>query len=78
MKVSTTTGGTATSGSDYLPLTSVTATFAPGTSSATVYLTVLGDAVQERTETVNLTLATASGGLLLVDTTATSSIVGDD
>ena len=71
---STTTGGTATAGDDYVSQAG-TVTFAPGQSVATVSITVLGDTVFEPSETVRLAV---SGGALVAGQTATGTILNDD
>src|SRR5262249_14717481 len=58
-----TSNGTAQSGVDYLPA-SGTLTFAPGQTSATVPVTVIGDRLDEANETVLLNLSNATGALL--------------
>jgi len=74
----TTSGGTATAGTDYtaLPLTSLT--FAPGEITKVVNVNVIGDAVVEPNETFNLVLSVPGVGTLISDTTATATIVNDD
>jgi hypothetical protein len=73
-----TANGTATSGSDYTAKTG-TLTFAPGTTSQTISITVSGDRTVESSETfrVNLTGAT-NATVAPVAGTATVTIVNDD
>ncbi len=52
----TTSGGTATAGADYTPV-SGTLTFAPGQTTQTVTVPVLGDTVSEGNETVLVRLS---------------------
>ena len=66
-----TNGGTATAGSDYT-VASGSLTFPPGASSQTFTVRILGDAVSERAENVNLLLLNATSGITL--TPATSKI----
>ncbi len=54
-----TTGITATSGVDFLPV-SGTLTFAPGVTSQTIVVPIIGDTVQESTETFLVTLISPS------------------
>ena len=68
--------GTATSGHDYAVLAAGTLTFAPGTTTRTLDVSVTGDAAEEADETivvtlsapVNATLAAATGTGTLTDT----------
>ncbi|MCA1683929.1 MAG: hypothetical protein LC708_02205, partial [Actinobacteria bacterium] len=81
-KVSTvkynTTDGTATAGTDYVGVTTLTTlTFNPGIVSQPVAITVKGDTLPEKDETFNLVLSAATGGTL-ADTTGTTTIVNDD
>ena len=72
------TGGTATSGSDYVPLAAGTANFtAGGALSQTVTVTVNGDLVVENNETVIITLSSpVNGGI--TGGTGTGTITNDD
>ena len=82
--------GTATSGTDYTAITGGTLTFAAGTTSQTLDVSVTGDTLDESNETVvvtlssptNATIATASGtGTITDDDAAPTSItltVDDD
>jgi chitinase len=68
--------GTATAGSDYTAV-SGTVTFAPGETTKSVVVTILGDTVVEPDETFNLLLSNP-GGATLGTGTATATIVNDD
>ena len=57
----TTGDGTATAGSDYTAVTAVVS-FAVGESSKTVNVPILGDAIVESREAINLTLSNPTGG----------------
>ena len=72
-----TTSGTATSGTDYTAITAGTLTFAPGTTTQNIDVTVTGDAADEGDETVILRL---SGAVNATITTAdgTGTITDDD
>ena len=72
-----TTSGTATSGTDYETITAGTLTFAPGTTTQSIDVTVTGDADDEGDETVILRL---SGETNATITTAdgTGTITDDD
>ncbi len=72
-----TTSGTATSGTDYEAVTAGTLTFAPGTTTQNIDVTVMGDADDEGDETVILRL---SGETNATITTAdgTGTITDDD
>jgi hypothetical protein len=59
----TTSNGTATAGSDYTASTG-TITFAPGETSKTIAIIVLGDTTAESSETFTVTLSNASGATL--------------
>ncbi|HEY0549913.1 MAG TPA: Calx-beta domain-containing protein, partial [Verrucomicrobiae bacterium] len=59
-----TSDGTATAGADYVS-TTTTVTFAPGQTNATLTVAVLDDTLAEGDETVNLTLSSPSGGVVL-------------
>src|SRR5262249_40282268 len=69
--------GTATAGSDYTTATG-TLTFAPGQTSKTVAVQVLGDTVFEPNETFKVVLTGTTGGALLGTDTGTGTIVNDD
>jgi uncharacterized repeat protein (TIGR01451 family) len=68
--------GTATAGSDYLPVAG-TLSFAPGETLKTVDVTVLGDTVFEVDETFFVTLSNAAGAPI-VDGLAVGTILNDD
>jgi subtilisin family serine protease len=71
--------GTATSGTDYTALPA-TATFAAGSATALVNLSVINDTVAEAPETVSLTVVPYTVGVYSVGTasTATVTILDDD
>lgn len=71
-----TSGGTATSGSDYAA-TSGTLTFAAGQTTNTVTVEVFGDTLVESNETVLLVLSNPAGALIL-NGTGTGTITNDD
>jgi large repetitive protein len=72
----TTADGTATAGPDYVP-TSGTLTFAPGETTATITVAVLGDVSVEPTETFVVKLSGASGAPM-VDAQGRGTIRDDD
>ncbi len=72
------TGGTATSGTDYTAVTGSTLTFAAGTTTQTITVSVTGDTVDESNETVVLTLSNASAGTAISTATGTGTITDDD
>ena len=71
-----TADGTALAGSDY-SAASGTVSFAPGESSKTITVSVLGDAVVEPNETFTITLS-APSNLVLGDASGTGTINNDD
>jgi chitinase len=71
-----TANGTATAGQDYTAA-SGTLTFAPGVTSQTVNVGVIGDTTVEPTETLTVTL-TSPTGATLATATATGTITNDD
>jgi chitinase len=71
-----TENGTATAGSDYTAK-SGSLTFAAGETSKTVSVSVLGDAVAEANETLQLKLSAASGATIATGS-GTGTIVNDD
>ena len=71
-----TSNGTATAGQDY-KATSGTVTFAPGVTSQTINVSVVGDTTVEPDETFAVTLSNPSGATL-TRPSATGTIVGDD
>ena len=76
----TTTGGTATAGSDYTAVTNQTVSFADGdTATKTVNITILEDILVEGSETVNLALTVPTGGATLgTQNTAVLTITDND
>jgi hypothetical protein len=75
--VYSTANGTATAGSDYLPV-SGTATFLPGVTTQTVTVSVVGDTVKEPKETFFLNLTSVSANALIEDGQGVGTIVNDD
>jgi hypothetical protein len=71
-------GGTATQGSDYTESGSGSVTFAAGTSTANVVVSVVNDAVAERLETVILTLAPDAAYNIGSPGTGTATIIDDN
>jgi len=71
-----TTTGTATSGVDYTPV-SGTVSFAPGETSKPVAVTVLGDAINEVNETINVDL-TAPVNATIADSRGVVTIAEND
>ncbi len=71
-----TTNGTATAGVDYTATTG-TLTFAPGVTTQTVNVGVIGDATYEANETFSVALSNPSGATLSRGT-ATGTITNDD
>jgi large repetitive protein len=69
--------GTATPGSDYTAA-SGTLTFAPGETSKTITVEVIGDTAVEPDETFFVNLANATGNAIIGDTQATGTIRNDD
>jgi len=71
-----TADGAATAGSDYLP-TSGTLGFAPGVSTRTITVTVLGDGLQEPSETFSLNLSNPSPNAYLGDSQGLATIAAN-
>ena len=71
------TGGTATSGTDYTALAAGTLTFAAGTTTRTIDVTVTGDATDEPDETVVVTLS-APANATLATAAGTGTVTDDD
>ena len=71
------TGGTATSGTDYMEITGGTLTFAAGTTSQTFDVSVTGDTTDEADETVAVTLSNAANAMIGT-ATGTGTITDDD
>ena len=69
--------GTATSGTDYTAIAGGTLTFAAGTTSQTIAVTVAGDVLDEADETVVVTLSNA-GNATISTGTGTGTITDDD
>ena len=69
--------GTATSGTDYTALTAGTLTFAAGTTSRTITVSVTGDTTSELDETVVVTLSNPSGATVSA-ASGTGTIRDDD
>ena len=72
-----TANGTATAGSDYVAL-SGQITFAPGETSKTISVPVIGDAHPENGETLTLNLSNPVGGGTINDGTGLGTITNDD
>lgn len=76
VQFTTITTGTATAGADFTAV-STTVTLPPGTTSATVPVTVIGDVVAETTETVAAVITNVTGNAVLGTASATGTIVDD-
>ncbi len=72
------TGGTATSGTDYTAVAAGTLTFAAGTTSRTITVSVTGDTANEVNETVIITLSNATAGAGISTATGTGTITDND
>lgn len=72
-----TANGTATAGSDYASQ-SGTLAFAPGETSKTILVDVIGDTVVEANETFTIALSGASANARIQTTSATGTITNDD
>ncbi|MBK7001379.1 MAG: hypothetical protein IPH35_15810 [Rhodoferax sp.] len=72
-----TTDGTAIAGSDYVS-TKNTVGFAPGETSKTISVPILGDTSVESDETFKLTLSSPSGAVLGSVVSTTATIINDD
>ena len=72
------TGGTATSGTDYTAVVAGMLTFAAGTSSQPITVSVTGDTMYEASETVVLTLSNAPAGTNIATASGTGTITNDD
>ena len=70
--------GTATSGTDYTAITGGTLTFTAAATSTTFDVTVTGDALDERNETVRIALSNPSGAVLGSASTGVGTITDDD
>jgi ribosomal protein L35AE/L33A len=73
-----TANGTATAGSDYTATGPVTLTFAPGQTSQSFAVPVLGDTIDEADETFVVNLSGATGGVSISRPQGTGTIVDDD
>jgi uncharacterized protein (UPF0264 family) len=75
----TTSGGTATSGSDYTAVTNNLSWANGDTANKTFTIPIVNDSVHENNETVNLTLSNPTGGAMLGNpATAVLTIVDND
>ena len=72
--VVTASGGSATSGADYVPVPATTLTFLPGDQVKSVPLTFLTDSLREGDETITLTLGSVVGARVS-DGSATATIL---
>ena len=72
------TGGTATSGTDYAAVAAGTLTFAAGTTSRTITVSVTGDTANEVNETVIITLSNATSGAGIGTAVGTGTITDND
>ncbi len=72
-----TSNGTAIAGVDYTAA-SGTVEFAPGVTSRTVHVDILGDVSVETHETLTVTLSNPPSGATIADGTATGTITDDD
>ena len=70
-------GGTATAGADYGQVSTTQLTFAPGTTTQTIVVPVVGDTLDELNETVALTLSGATNAVVGT-AVAQGTIVDDD
>jgi hypothetical protein len=75
--VAQTANGTATAGSDYTAVGPVTLTFAPGQTTQTVIVPVLGDTLKEPDETLTVTLSGAGNATIGVGQ-GLGTILNDD
>ena len=73
-----TASGSATSGTDFLPITNQTVTFNPGIVQTTVAVSVNGDVTPETTETVRFILSAPSAFSQLAVLEALGNITDDD
>jgi hypothetical protein len=72
-----TANGSATAGSDYQTASGIV-TFAPGQTSQTIGVAVIGDATLEPDETFTVNLSSPSPGVTLTTPSATGTIINDD
>ena len=73
-----TSGGTATAGTDYTMVSNATVTVPAGSTSARLTVTVAQDTVDERRETVTVSLSAPSNATLSSAASATGTITDDD
>lgn len=73
-----TADGSASSGTDYTPITNQPVTFAPGQTTATVNVQVVTDTTNEVNESVRLVLGTPNNGARLLNQEAIGTITNDD
>ena len=70
--------GTATSGTDYEELSPDTLFFAPGETTKSIDVIVLGDTLQERDETVVLRLSSPDSTVLVLSEALVTGVIRDD
>src|SRR5262249_47593600 len=73
-----TADGTATAGSDYTAIATTMLTFAPGETSKTISVAVLGDVITENNETFFVNLSNASSGATISDNQGIGTILDND
>src|SRR5262249_44655478 len=73
-----TADGTATAGSDYTAIATTMLTFAPGETSKTISVAVLGDVITENNETFFVNLSNASSGATILDDQGIGTILDND
>jgi hypothetical protein len=73
----TATGGTATAGTDYTPVTQVV-TFAPGQASTAATFTIVNDQIVEGNETIDLALVPPVNGVVIGQPATTTVTITDD
>jgi hypothetical protein len=73
-----TADGTALAGSDYTKVDSTTLTFAPGETSKTITVPIIGDLIEESDETFLVNLSNPTNATLGTKKTATGTILNDD
>jgi len=72
-----TSNGTATIGEDYMS-SAGTLSFAPGETTKSFSVPIINDALDEDQETINLTLSSPTGGIVLGRNTSVINILDDD
>src|SRR5882672_5518596 len=72
-----TADSTATAGSDYIA-TSGTLVFAPGETTKTIVVKVLGDTQPEESEYFSIVLSNANGAMIVDDSNGEGAILNDD